>query len=149
MADPKTENNLLGLFPPIIEEIFKKVCGRCRRYRTPKFHYYVSKTGENPAKQNEYELKRDISESVDVSYPIYSTPGRTFADSSKFVMLIKSSGCSLIVRNTTDPNKKLNSVIEGVLQIWPVLVVSYFIAMTFGVLAWLIVSLLNVFFPMS
>ena len=107
---------------------------------TPHFYYYVSKTGEDPVKRNEYELKRDISEFVDVSFPIYSQTGRSFADSSEFVMLVKSSGCSLIVRDTFDPNKKLTVLIEGVLQIWPILIVSYFIATTFGMLTWLVVS---------
>ena len=61
-----------NLFPLIIEEALTKVCGVCRRYGTPNFYYYLSKTGEDPHKQSEYELRRDISEHVDVSFPIYS-----------------------------------------------------------------------------
>ena len=136
-----TTETLSGLFPPIMEEIFTKVCGVCRRYGTPNFRYFVSRTGEDPAKQSEYELKRDISEFVDVSYPIYSQPGRTFADSSEFVLLVKSSGCSLIVRDTYDPDQKLTLIIEGILQVWPFLVISYIIASTFGALTWLLVSI--------
>ena len=62
----------LTLFPFLTEEALTKVCGVCRRYGTPNFYYYQSKTGEDPHKQSEYELRRDISEHVDVSFPIYS-----------------------------------------------------------------------------
>ena len=126
----------------MMEEIFAAVCGTCKRYKTPKFRYFNSRMGGNPVKRSEYELKRDITKYVDVSFPVYSQEGRMFADGSLFLMIVKSSGCSLVVRDETNAQGDLYAMIEGILKIWPFLVISYMIAATFGTLAWFIVSVL-------
>ena len=124
----------------MVEQILTEVCGTCKDWNAPKFYYDVSKTGENPVKQSEHELKRDISRNVDISFPVYGQDGRSFVDNSLFFLIVPSSGCSLIVRSGKDPVVELEAMIIGILQVWPFLLITYIIASVFGSVAWLIVS---------
>ena len=72
------ENNLTGLFPPLVKEMIEDACGSCRGYKRSTLHYFISKTGSSPHKENEYELKQSISPDVDVSFPIYGMYLLTF-----------------------------------------------------------------------
>ena len=138
-----TTNNKISnssLFPPIIEDIFKSVCGSCKDYKHPVFYYYKSYTGENPHKSSEFELKRDISKDVDISVPIYGREGRNFIDNSVLITVAKSSGCSLIVRRGRDKRMELNTMVKSVLLVWPILVITCLIGAIAGALVWLIVS---------
>ena len=60
--------------------------------------FFIHDLGAQPRKANEMELKLAISKDVDVSFPMYSQVGRKFLDNSIFLLVVPSSGCSMIVR---------------------------------------------------
>ena len=62
-----------------------------------------------------------------------------------FVPLLKSTGCSLIVRNEVDEVGDLNKMVAGIMAVWPLLVISYAMATMAGTLVWLLVSITELF----
>lgn len=128
-----------GFLTPIVKDIVAKVCGSCKRYKNVEFVFTESRDGFNPRKRNEYQLKRDISKYVDISFPIYSKEGIKFLDRSVFLLMIQS-GISFIVRDTYDPSSELSVMILGVMNVWPLLLICYLIAAVAGSVLWIIVS---------
>ena len=124
-----------------------KACGGCKMYEMSKLNYFVSKTGAPSQKRFEYELRKSISEDVDVSFPIYAKIVPSSPSSGKvFLPLLRSAGCSVIIRDEKDEAADLAKMIFGMLKIWPLLLISYAIATIAGTLVWLLVR--NVYYPM-
>jgi len=74
---------------------------------------------------------------VDVSFPYYERIAtEAVVPDSVFLPLIKSSGCAFIVRDEVNLNEIVMKLVMNVLKLWPLLLVSYAIAMMFGILIW-------------
>ena len=127
-----------------------EACGSCKPYQKSILHFYVSQTGENTKKFSEFDLKLAISTAVDLNFPIYGQSSReVIAPDSLFVQLVPSPGCSVIVRDETKLASMIDKMILGVLNVWPLLLVSYLIATIFGQLVWFFVSIIYFYFVRS
>lgn len=126
-----------------------EACGICAGYEHPTLQFFASKTGLLTRKKNERELRNHISPDVDISFPIYETEGKRMSGNSRFVKFIPSPGCVIIVRDENNDRKQLYAAINGVLNIWPFLLISYLIASISGLVVWLLVSMFWVDFYSS
>lgn len=135
-----TTGELGGFLTPIVLDMVQQICGSCAGYDEVDFTFTESRDGRDPEKRNEYELKRDISKDVDISFPVYSREGIKFLDRSVFLLMIQS-GISFIVRDTYDPSSELTAMILGVMNVWPLLLICYLIAAVSGIVIWVVVSL--------
>lgn len=121
-----------------------QACQRCKYYKSSIVFYNLSKSGESPNKKNELNLKKGISEIVDVSFPYYGR--KTVIEvmpKSSFVPIISSSGCALIVREKVNTEEVVRKIVRRIIDIWPMLIISYCIATLFGIMIWFTVGHTN------
>ena len=117
-------------------------CGSCRGYEKSILFFNTSKNGVDPNRRSMYEMKLTINEDVDVSFPYYERREvEAVVPGSAFVQIIPSPGCAFIVRAAVDVEKLTETLVMNVLNVWPLLLVSYSIATLFGILIWFTVSL--------
>ena len=136
--------NLSGMFTELILEMMIKACGGCKLYRQSKLYLDLSKSGANPNRGNSYELKISIADDVDVSFPYYERSSfEAVMPNSVYLTILESPGCAFIVRNVIDVKAITITLIKNVLQVWPLLLVSYCIATLFGILIWFTVNLIT------
>ncbi|XP_047125711.1 uncharacterized protein LOC105849170 isoform X2 [Hydra vulgaris] len=128
--------NPSGFFLKLLQEMVVKSCGSCQGYSNSKLYFNQSKTGDETIKSSEFDLKNAINKDVDFSFPIYGMNGREVAPDSEFSVLVRSPGIALVVRNENTINQVINKMLLGVLNVWPVLLISYAIASIFGIAIW-------------
>ncbi|XP_065685087.1 uncharacterized protein LOC105844513 isoform X2 [Hydra vulgaris] len=128
--------NPSGFFLKLLQEMVVKSCGSCQGYSSSKLYFNQSKTGDETIKSSEFDLKNAINKDVDLSFPIYGMNGREVAPDSEFSVLLMSPGIALVVRNENTINQVINKMLLGVLNVWPVLLISYAIASIFGIAIW-------------
>ncbi|XP_065669705.1 uncharacterized protein LOC105849170 isoform X5 [Hydra vulgaris] len=128
--------NPSGFFLTLLQEMVVKSCGSCQGYSNSKLYFNLSKTGDETIKSSEFDLKNAINKDVDLSFPIYGMNGREVAPDSEFSVLVMSPGIAIVVRNENTINQVINKMLLGVLNVWPVLLISYAIASIFGIVIW-------------
>ncbi|XP_047125709.1 uncharacterized protein LOC105850908 isoform X2 [Hydra vulgaris] len=128
--------NPSGFFLTLLQEMVVKSCGSCQGYSNSKLYFNQSKSGDETIKSSEFDLKNAISNDVDISFPIYGMNGREVAPDSEFSVLVMSPGIAIVVRNENTINQVINKMLLGVLNVWPVLLISYAIASIFGIVIW-------------
>ncbi|XP_065669702.1 uncharacterized protein LOC105844513 isoform X3 [Hydra vulgaris] len=128
--------NPSGFFLTLLQEMVVKSCGSCKGYSNSKLYFNLSKSGDETIKSSEFDLKNAINKDVDLSFPIYGMNGREVAPDSEFSVLLMSPGIALVVRNENTLNQVINKMLLGVLNVWPVLLISYAIASIFGIAIW-------------
>lgn len=121
-----------------------QACQHCKHYKSSVIFYNLSKSGESPNKKNELNLKKGISEIVDVSFPYYGRKSVIeVMPKSSFIPIISSSGCALIVRDEVNIEEIVQKIVWGIIDIWPMLIISYCIATLFGMMIWFTVGHTN------
>ncbi|XP_047125702.1 uncharacterized protein LOC101241605 isoform X1 [Hydra vulgaris] len=125
-----------GFFIKLLQDTVVQSCGSCKGYNSSKLYFTQSKYGDDPVKSSELDLKNAINKDVDLSFPIYGVNGREVAPDSKFSVLVVSPGIAMVVRNENTINQVIKQMVLGVLNVWPVLLISYAIAFIFGIFIW-------------
>ena len=134
------------MFTELIYEMMIKACGGCKLYRQSRLYLDLSKSGANPNRGNSYELKISVGDDVDVSFPYYEHSSfEAVMPNSIYLTILESPGCAFIMRNVIDVKAITITLIKNVLQVWPLLLVSYCIATLFGILIWFTVNLITCF----
>ena len=133
--------NPSGFFVKLLQEMVIQSCGSCQDYPNSQLYFTQSKSGDDPVKSSEFELKNSINDDVDLSFPIYGVEGHEVAPDSTFSLLVKSPGMLMVVRDENKINDVIKKMILGVFNVWPLLLVSYAIASLFGILIWFTVRL--------
>ncbi|XP_065669709.1 uncharacterized protein LOC105850908 isoform X4 [Hydra vulgaris] len=128
--------NPSGFFLTLLQEMVVKSCGSCQGYSHSNLYFNRSKSGDETIKNSEFDLKNAINNEVDISFPIYGMNGREVAPDSEFSVLVMSPGIAIVVRNENTINQVINKMLIGVLNVWPVLLISYAIASIFGIVIW-------------
>ena len=138
--------DLSVMFTELIHEMIIKACDGCKLYRQSKLYLDLSKSGASSNRRNSYELKISIADDVDVSFPYYERSSfEAVMPDSVYLTILESPGCAFIVRNVIDVKAITITLIKNVLQVRRLLLVSYCIAMLFGILIWFTVNLITRF----
>jgi len=129
-------SKLTGLFPDLIRDMVVDACGSCKKYSKSQLHYYTTRSGDPNNQYDEETIKQTMSSDIEVAFPFYSKPGRTVAPDSLYLQVTGTPGFSILVRDESSVAAKVEKMIIGVLNVWPLLLVSYCIATLFGILIW-------------
>ena len=135
------ERKLSGFFPGMIEHMLIKACGSCKRYNKSILHLYTSLTGDDTRKYSEKRLKYYVSDSVDVSFPIYGTSLRPeMVPDSVFHIILPSPGCAILGRDDPPGAEVIIGIIVSMLGVWPLFLITSCLMTIFGMLVWFLVS---------
>ena len=129
-----------GIFKEITDEMIKASCGACNKI-LPRINYYVSRTGENPEKRSELNLKNTIQNGYHISFPIFGRAEiRNFMDGHIFLELVRTPGSAMIVNGAIDYTAKTINAFKSIVIVWPMVLIIILISIIFGIFLWTFVS---------
>lgn len=119
------DEELLGIFPTILRNVFKHCC-----HGNTNLNY--TKTLQGPASLDSLLEKNNF----DVIIPVGARVGALTARTFPFAGIVESPGVAVLIRGNVSGTQLLLSVLQG----WPILVFILISASLAGVVIWLVVS---------
>ena len=131
---------MVGIFPEFLETMVRSVCGNCSSYKDLTSYYDRTKSGKNPVKESEMQLKGNVNDDVHFYFPISGLKATTvFQSVYQFVQIVESPGSAFIV---VDQSKKpkTKQMINSLFAVWPLMIMILLLMTLAGILIWLTVS---------
>ena len=121
--DEQAKQEFLGMFPVILDKIFKRCCNGTLNY---------TKTPDGPASLDSLLAKHQF----DLIIPVGAQAGALTVRRKPFAGILESPGVAVLIRGNVSGTQLLLSVLQG----WPILVFILISASLAGVVIWLVVS---------
>ncbi|KAK3728134.1 hypothetical protein QZH41_019448, partial [Actinostola sp. cb2023] len=135
-----------GILPQVITEMTGECCQDCVAHNISFVDYFTNPDGSSAIKYSEDDLKTNISEEIDFTFPMYGTMDqKTYPGGFGYRALIESPGIVFVVNidqdfkgvNPDSPSKAtINSIVQCLLYILVTLAIAYFA----GFIMWLLVK---------
>ena len=133
---PYTNENHLGLFHSLLEEIVQTCCGNCTGGHGPSEILYQ----EGGMKKSLMEVKNNVHAADTISFPIAGKKSdREFQSRYDFMPLVSSPGVAFFVVEE-EPGTSARAVFDSVLSGWPILLLTLLMALLSGMVMWALVS---------
>ncbi|KAJ7390406.1 hypothetical protein OS493_025663 [Desmophyllum pertusum] len=121
-----------GLFPLLLQEILPVCCGNCSEGDGPSTISYANRQENLVAIKDSKNFDKDDT----ITFPISGKKDdRWYQNDYKFMPLISSPGVAFIVVDEP-PGSSANAVFNSVLSGWPVLVLTFIMALLSGIIMW-------------
>ena len=125
-------SNPNGILPEILSRMLLDSCGTCLSYKTWNISYAINTTLSVTTPDKDFL--------VDFRFPVRSAVGRTiYQGAYSYVPLITVPGVALLSRKKT-PSAYARDVERSVYSCWPVLAMSFVLAILTGIVLWFAVS---------
>ena len=123
--------------------MLKTVCGNCTAYQETPLFFDRSKSGKNPKRTSEIDLKTKISDDVHFHLTITGRKEITvFQKQYQFVQIVESPGSAFIVVDQTKLSQT-SAMFASILGTWPVFLMAMLMANVAGMFIWVFVSKLT------
>ena len=123
--------------------MIQDICGNCSLYKDSVLYYDRTKSGKNPKKEFEAEMKQTVDTDVHLYFPVSGLKEVTvFQSIHQFIQIVESPGSAFIV---VDQSKKpkTTQMINQLLATWPLTVMIVLLMVLTGVVIWVAVSIVN------
>lgn len=139
------DDNVTGIFPPILQLIVRSCCGECRQHGYTSIDYLSSRLNASAMKSTEKQVREAIDDMTELSFPVYGRMEQTdYSNEYGFAPLVQSAGVAFIVAGD-EPGAAAKMVVKAVFDLWPLIVTVFVSAFFSGIIMWLLVSLLVLF----
>ena len=134
------DDNVTGIFPPILQLIVRSCCGECRQHGCTNIDYLSSGLNVSAIKSTEKQVREAIDDVTELSFPVYGRMEQTdYSNEYGFAPLVQSAGVAFIVAGD-EPGAAAKMVVKAVFDLWPLIVAVFISAFFSGIIMWLLVS---------
>lgn len=138
-------NNVTGIFPPVLQLIVRSCCGECLQHGYTSIDFRSSGRNTSAIKSTEKQVREAIDDMTELSFPVYGRMEQTdYSNEFGFAPLVQSAGVAFIVAGD-EPGAAAKMVVKAVFDLWPLIVTVFISAFFSGIIMWLLVSLLVYF----
>ena len=135
-----SKGNINGLFASILSNLTQYTCGTCKR--SPESQLDYKNNGKNgwAEKQSLREMKKDIDNYVDISFPVFGSNELTTYYGFSFVPVFSHPGVVYFIIKDSIQDQIAN-MMRGVLETWPIFAVNVVLLTLAGYIIWALVSI--------
>lgn len=126
----------------MIKEMTHECCQTCRAHNESVVEFNTSRDGTPAHKRNEDELKTNISDDVDFSFPLYGTKEqKTYTGGFGYRALVETPGIVYVVNIDTGEDEGPHmTIIRSLVGCLPYMLLTVLLAYLAGFVLWLLVS---------
>lgn len=142
VASIGSDDNVTGIFPPILYLVVRSCCGECRQHGYTVIDYRTAGDNASAIKNTEKRVRELIDDMTELSFPVYGRMEQTeYSNEYGFAPLVQSAGVAFIVTGD-EPGAAALMLVKAVFDLWPLIVTVFISAFFAGIVMWLLVSFL-------